>query len=72
VGETETGEKTNDITSSGLSAAAAPFAPPPPTARRGATNGGAGINRKLRRARATETGVWRSAAPRSRRRASTP
>ena len=42
VGETETGEKTNDITSSGLSAAAAPFAPPPPTARRGATNGGAG------------------------------
>ena len=28
-GETETGEKTNDITSSGLSAAAAPFAPPP-------------------------------------------
>ena len=28
-GENETGEKTNDITSSGLSAAAAPFAPPP-------------------------------------------
>ena len=38
----ETGEKTNDVASSELSAAAAPSAPPPTTARGRATNGGAG------------------------------
>ena len=41
----ETGEKTNDVASSELSAAAAPFAPPPTTSRGRATNGGAGWSR---------------------------